>query len=113
MIKPAYVYRAVVVRVVDGDTVDADIDLGFSTYTRQRLRLAGINAPEVRGGERVEGEAAKQWLIDRLRNVDWVVTVETQKDRQGKYGRYLATLHDDRGDINWAMVERSIRAERP
>ena len=57
-----YEYRAGNFSVVDGDTVRCDIDLGFGVWLRdQILRLHGINAPEIRGGERPEGLASKEW----------------------------------------------------
>ena len=64
-----YYYNAVLVRVVDGDTIDAIIDLGFDVQVKKRIRLAGINAPESRTRNKVEkklGLAAKERLIDIL-----------------------------------------------
>jgi len=108
-----YVRRAKIVRLVDGDTVDVDIDLGMSVTTRQRLRLFGINTPEVRGPEKEDGHAATQHLADLLVEFrhpgEWDIVVQTYKDKKGKYGRYLAVLRgvDDGGDpvnINERMV---------
>jgi micrococcal nuclease len=60
-----YHYRAVIAEVYDGDTVTADVDLGFSVWLRgERLRLARINAPEVRGDEKESGLAARDFLRD-------------------------------------------------
>ena len=84
-----YEYRAVVDRVVDGDTVDVTVDLGFTTYSKQRLRLARIDAPEVRGEEKVAGKAASRYLETMLREGD-EVRVRTAKT--GKYGRYIAEI---------------------
>ena len=64
-----YYYNAVLVRVVDGDTIDAIIDLGFDVQVKKRIRLSGINAPESRTRNKVEkklGLAAKERLIDIL-----------------------------------------------
>jgi micrococcal nuclease len=108
-----YVRRAKIVRLVDGDTVDVDIDLGMAITTRQRLRLFGINTPEVRGPEKVAGHAATQHLADLLvqfrHEGEWDIVVKTYKDKKGKYGRYLADLigEDEGGDeinLNERMV---------
>ena len=84
-----YEYRASVLRVVDGDTVDVRVDLGFDVRMDMRLRLLGINAPE-RYTER--GPAATAHLLGMLAAAGLTVTVRTEKDRKEKYGRYLATL---------------------
>jgi micrococcal nuclease len=85
-----YEYRVRIVRVVDGDTLHADVDLGFDSHQLMTLRLLGIDAPEIRTEA---GRAAKQFLqglVDRASLAG--VIVETVKDRREKYGRYLATL---------------------
>jgi micrococcal nuclease len=101
-----YSYKAELVRVVDGDTVVLDVDLGFNTTLRETFRLAGINAPESRGPERIEGKAAAAHLIGLLCNES--LTIDTLKDSKGKYGRYLAYLYiEDQGkkiNINYVMV---------
>jgi micrococcal nuclease len=87
-----YTYRATVIRVVDGDTVDVDVSLGFDVFTHQRFRLDGIAAPESYGPKASEaGHAAKQYLSDLLPPGTPVI-IQTVKDRKEKYGRYLATL---------------------
>lgn len=100
-----YEYRARITRVVDGDTVDAEIDLGFGCFQCERLRLAGLNAPETRGGERVRGLDAKHFL-ETLIEKHPRLTIRTEKDRQGKYGRYIATLYGD--DIHGAAVNLNL-----
>ena len=86
-----YHYRASIVSVYDGDTVTADINLGFKTVVMgEKLRLHRINAPEVRGDEKVAGKASRDWLRARVLGKD--VLIETIKDRKGKYGRYLAEI---------------------
>ena len=62
--KPDYVYRADITRVVDGDTVDAMIDCGFSTFKKERIRLHGINAPESRTRDK---EEKKRGLASKAR----------------------------------------------
>lgn len=86
-----YCYRARVVSVYDGDTVRADIDLGLSTWIKnEKLRLARIDAPELRGEDREAGIAARDFLRDMILGKE--IIVETIKDRKGKFGRYLANL---------------------
>jgi len=102
-----YEYKARIVNVVDGDTVDADIDLGFNTWRiNERLRLSGINAPEPRGAQKVEGLQSKNELIKRI--LDREVTICTIKDRTGKYGRYLATIYLGEININEWLVENGF-----
>ena len=97
-------YAATIIRVIDGDTVVADVDLGFRTFTRQTLRLYGINAPEIRGFEKQAGLAASEYLKTQLSRTP--ITVRTIRDRQGKYGRYLAVLFDAAGkNINREMIQ--------
>jgi micrococcal nuclease len=59
-------YRAVCKHVVDGDTFDFFIDLGWYHYAYETIRLRGIDTPEIRGPERPEGLAVKMWVVDRL-----------------------------------------------
>lgn len=112
MTRDEYVRRAKIVRLVDGDTVDVDIDLGMGITTRQRLRLFGINTPEVRGPEKVAGHAATQHLADLLVEFrhpgEWDIVVRTHKDRKGKFGRYLAELIGDEGGSAVNLNERMV-----
>lgn len=102
-----YEYRAQILRVVDGDTVHARVDLGFDVRFDMKLRLAGINAPEMKTPE---GPPAKARLVELLGLAELggavsVVTIRTQKDKQEKYGRYLATLiMADGTDVNARMI---------
>lgn len=99
-------YRAKIIRVVDGDTVVAWVDLGFSTYVKQTLRLFGIDAPEMRGKDKLEGRKATSHL-GMLISAHEPTIVQTVRDKTGKYGRYLATLLGGEGlvDINQRMVD--------
>ena len=86
-----YFYRARVVDVYDGDTCRVDIDLGFNTFLRrEKIRLSGINAPELRGKEREAGLKSRDYLRELILDKD--IYLETEKDRKGKYGRYLGTI---------------------
>jgi len=98
-----YEYRANLIRVVDGDTIVVRLDLGLGIHKNEYLRLYGIDAPEKRGEERVEGIAASRHLELLLKGP---LTVETIKDKKGKYGRYLAVVYDSEGmNINSQMIE--------
>jgi micrococcal nuclease len=109
---PLFEYAAEVVRAIDGDTIVADIDLGFSVTIRQTLRLYGINAPEIRGSHLTPEQKEKGWLATQ--HLCWLldhkrpIIVRTIKDRTEKYGRYLAVLYgkDSEGlvDLNQQMI---------
>jgi micrococcal nuclease len=87
---PTYTYRVKeVLRVVDGDTVDVLIDVGFKTYLSKRLRFLGIDTWEVRGEEREKGLIAKARLEELLASAK-TIYVQTVMDAEGKYGRVLA-----------------------
>jgi len=86
-------YRAMLMKVVDGDTVDLSVDLGFRIYTKIRVRLAGIDTPEVRGPERPQGLDAKDYLkavLGRNFAVEFGIVIRTNKT--GKYGRWIADI---------------------
>lgn len=104
-----YAYRAEIVRVIDGDTVVADIDLGFGTWRRgEHLRLVGLDAPEVRGDERERGLVSAEALRTRLDGGEVVVC--TRRDETGKFGRYLVEIFDDAGSVNgWLLREGLAR----
>ena len=90
-----YVYRCNVVKIIDGDTVDVDIDLGFGVWMKnERVRLYGIDTPESRTRDLVEkryGLAAKQYLTNMLDDEGGIV-LKTHKDKTGKFGRILGEL---------------------
>ena len=93
-----YEYRAEVLRVVDGDTVDVLIDCGFSTFRKERIRLHGIDAPESRTKdkeEKVRGLAAKARLQELIKNTSKKVVIKTKLDKKGKYGRILGVIWDE------------------
>ena len=89
-----YEYEATVVKVIDGDTVDCDINLGFDTWVRGkrgRIRLWGVDTPECRTRDKEEkkyGLAAKKFVEDFM-PVGTIVTLRTYKDKGGKFGRYM------------------------
>ena len=90
-----YEYRCKVVKVIDGDTVDVDIDLGFGVWMhKERVRLFGIDTPESRTRDLEEkkyGLAAKKFLTNMLDD-DGGIILKTHKDKTGKFGRILGEL---------------------
>ena len=110
-----YEYRVKISRVVDGDTVDVDIDLGFGVWLRgERIRLYGIDTPESRTRDKVEkvfGFYAKDYLKQHLGKTS---TLRTKKDGKGKFGRILGEfiVYDSETDsyrsVNQMMVEKHI-----
>ena len=105
-----YEYNCKIVRVVDGDTVDVDIDLGFDTWRcGERIRLYGIDTPECRtrnATEKKAGFLAKDFVERRLQQGR---TYPLTTKEKGKYGRYLGTIKID-GDltINAALVSENL-----
>jgi len=99
MLPKLYFYNGTVVSIYDGDTIRADVDLGFNIkISNMKLRLSGINTPEIRGEERPLGLVAKEFVKERIQ-VGSKIQIMTKKDATGKYGRYLATIFYD-GDRN-------------
>ncbi|WP_445588830.1 thermonuclease family protein [Sunxiuqinia sp. A32] len=93
-----YQYQAQIQKVVDGDTFVIDIDLGLTVWVRnEKIRLFGVNTPEVYGVKKDSeeyklGKLASDFAKSLIRKGDWAI-VETLKDSKGKYGRYLAVLY--------------------
>lgn len=93
-----YQYNAVIRKVVDGDTVEIDIDLGLSAWVHnEKIRLYGIDTPEVYGvkkgsAEWERGNLASEFVKKYLIENDQVI-IETIKDKKEKYGRYLAVIY--------------------
>lgn len=107
-----YIYAAIVNRVVDGDTLDLTVDLGFNIKKDMRVRLHGVDTPEVYGVKKTseeyqKGKAASEFVIQWLAVLNNKVVIQTHKDKQGKYGRYLATVINPSNDLtlNEALIE--------
>lgn len=94
MIQPNYTYKAVIVKIIDGDTIDADIDVGFKVRTIQRLRLLGVDCPEMNGPDKETGLLAKAFAIGAVLGKP-VVLMTTKADA---FGRYLADVMYMDGD---------------
>lgn len=109
-----FTYKALVTGVYDGDSITVDVDLGFKCWLKDvKLRLYGIDTPEVRGPERPEGLFARD--IVRQKILDKYVTLVTYKDKTGKYGRWLADVYPLEADftdrtqsINHLLVQEGL-----
>lgn len=92
-----YYYDAIVTGVYDGDSMTVDIDLGFGVWLKgQKIRLYGIDTPELRGEERECGLIVRDYVRDLILGND--IIVNTIKDKTGKYGRWLAVIYYDGGE---------------
>lgn len=103
-------YPAELLRVVDGDTLDARINLGFGVYVHHRLRLAGIQAPEIRANARgtpewQRGSAARDYLFARLNRSGGAM--EIVSSRHGKWRRWIAEIYlpDSERSLNQELVD--------
>ena len=107
-----YNYKAIVTSVYDGDTCTVDLDLGLHVWIRdEKIRLHRINAPELRGKERPKGILSRDFLKEQIEGKE--ITIETIKDKKGKYGRYLGEIwvEDKSGksiNINDLMVKKGF-----
>ena len=96
--------------VIDGDTIDVEIDLGFNVSFSQRVRLAGIDTPESRTkdlNEKKLGLEAKDWLKSKLKDAESIIIKTELPDSSEKYGRILGWLHIKGFDksLNQIMID--------
>lgn len=106
-----YEYKVKVIEVIDGDTIDVSIDLGFDIFTNKRIRLAGIDCPESRTTDLHEkrlGTEAKEYLKHLVGNASNVVVKTLATDTYEKYGRVLGQVYIDSStiSINDLLVSR-------
>ena len=104
-----YEYNAKVINIVDGDTIDAEVDLGFGVFSRQRFRLARVDTPELRSknrAERSQAKVAKALSNNWLKKFDFIVIVRSKK--VGKFGRWIAEITDpfDNSSLNDMLIEK-------
>jgi len=105
-----YIYMATVLNVIDGDTIDIEVDLGFRVYQEMRVRLAGVDTPEKNAKHpelRAEAMKSKQRVVDLV--LGKRLLVETFK--VDKYGRYLAKVFLDTSDgksLNDVLLEEGL-----
>jgi len=88
-----YRYDAKIVRVIDGDTFEFEVDLGFSITIKEKLRLYGIDTPEIRGKERPQGLKVKKYVKKLIHNKMFEIDVY----KKGKFGRYVADVYLKKG----------------
>lgn len=106
MTEPSYTYRATVLSVYDGDTITVQIDCGFDITIKQKVRLLGINTPEIRGEERELGLKARNYLRELILRQN--VIIKTEKDKTGKYGRLLGTIYLGEMNINEHLINEGF-----
>jgi micrococcal nuclease len=115
--KDPYVYRIKsVLKVVDGDTIDASIDLGFDISLEKRIRLAGIDAPESRTTnlkEKAFGLESKEWLKKALEDAKDILIKTEKPDSTEKYGRIIGHLfvNDQETSLNNQMIAEGYALE--
>ena len=108
-----YRYNAHLINVVDADTVDLLVDLGFRVQMQMRVRLLGIDAPE-RYTER--GKLATQFVKNHLECYKDNLILETFKDKQGKFGRYLGVIYrgnSEKISLNDELLEKGYAVKYP
>ena len=109
--KDPYIYRVKkVIKVVDGDTIDADIDLGFSISLEKRVRLSGVDTPESRTTdlkEKALGLEVKEWLKHKLEGATDILIKTQLPDSTEKYGRILGNLYinNEALSLNQQMID--------
>ena len=103
-----YEYPCKIVKVIDGDTADVDIDLGFGVWLKkQRIRFYGVDTPESRTRdkeEKVYGLMAKEFVLSHL-PVGSTQVLRTKKDGVGKYGRILGEFIIDDTTVNQLLID--------
>ena len=108
--KDPYIYRIKqITKVVDGDTIDADIDLGFDISLTKRIRLAGVDTPESRtadANEKKYGLQSKEWLKYKVENAKDILIKTELPDSTEKYGRIIGHLfvNDQESSLNDQMI---------
>ena len=107
-------YKAKVVKIIDGDTIDVDIDVGFDIIiAKQRIRLYGIDTPESRTRDKEEkfyGNISKQFLNDYCPKGSYI-TLRTHLDKKGKFGRILGEIIVNKVNLNEQMIEENLAVE--
>jgi micrococcal nuclease len=98
-----YTYKAIVLDVYDGDTCTVDIDLGFGIWMKkQKLRLYGINTPELTGEQKQDGIKTRDYLASLIMGKEVIIE---------KYGRWLATIWLDGVNLNKKLIEEGYARE--
>ena len=96
-----------VTRIVDGDTIYGDVDLGFNFGERKmEFRLAEVNTPEIKGNTRTAGLESKKFVEETILNKE--VCILTKKDTKEKYGRYLAWVYYLENGKDWVCLNNKL-----
>ena len=104
-----YKYKAKLVRVIDGDTIEAMVDLGFNVWVKQTIRLHGVDAPEIRTKnieEKARGVGARARLLEII--ADGGDKFLLTSHGIGKYGRCIGTLYIDDENINDLLLSEGL-----
>lgn len=111
-----YTYKYKVTRVIDGDTIEGTVELGFDVKVKLRVRLADVDTPEIfrpkSEAERSLGLEATKFVEKQVLNK--YVILKTIKDRKGKYGRYIGYIYQDLEadkSLNELLVENKLTKE--
>jgi len=112
MDKDPYIYRIrSIAKVVDGDTIDANIDLGFDISLNKRIRLAGIDTPESRTKDEYEkklGLESKEWLKKHLEGAKDIIVKTELPDSTEKYGRIIGHLYVGDAEVSAVNRKKSV-----
>lgn len=100
-----YCYESSLIRVIDGDTIYLKVDHGFRTYTDRSVRLNRIDAPEIRGKEKVDGQKAKAFVEDVLNNCSQI-TLQSQK--VDSFGRAIGEIWADDQNLSDLLVSEGF-----
>ena len=104
-----YTYKATVIRIIDGDTVEVAIDVGFHITVTEKVRLARIDTAEIfrpsNDAEKQHGLAAKEFLENWILHKDVVVITS----KTGKYGRYIAEIEYDGSNVVDTLIENEFQ----
>lgn len=110
-----YEYRAELVRIIDGDTLELNVDLGFGVHKVDRFRLARINTPETYGVKKDSEEYQRGMLAKKAVEENFAlaesITIETEKDKKGKYGRFIAEVFLHNWEGEWNLSDTLVDAE--
>lgn len=103
----AYQVRSIV-KIIDGDTFDCILDLGFDVLLEARVRMAGIDTPESRTRDKVEkkfGLVSKEFLKESIKHAERIIVRTELDNEKGKFGRILGTVYLDGVNINQKMID--------
>ena len=109
MLTQDYIYNGMITNIVDGDTVDAQVDLGFTVWVKIRFRLYGLDTPEMNSSDpviREKAKEAKQFVVENLLNKE----VQIKSHKTDKYGRWLGEIFikESGNSINQMLLENNL-----